>query len=64
MTAISELLREQEAAEVLGKSRFALREWRRRGYGPPVTKIGRTIRYSKAGLTDWLKNQEAVPCPK
>jgi predicted DNA-binding transcriptional regulator AlpA len=64
MSAISDLLREQEAAEALGKSRFALREWRSRGYGPPVTKVGRTIRYSKSALLDWLKSQEAVPCVK
>lgn len=63
MTAL-DLLGEEEAAEVLGKTLFALREWRRRGYGPPITKIGRSVHYNRATLTDWVRAQEVSPCPK
>jgi predicted DNA-binding transcriptional regulator AlpA len=59
-----DLLREEEAAEVLGKTTSSMRAWRRRGYGPPVTKIGRSIRYSKEALAAWVKSQEAQPCVK
>jgi hypothetical protein len=33
---------------------------RMRGDGPPFIKIGRSIRYSKEGLIQWLKSQQRL----
>jgi hypothetical protein len=44
---LDEFLSEEAAAAAIGKSLRTLRQWRRRGIGPPYVKFGRTIRYRK-----------------
>jgi predicted DNA-binding transcriptional regulator AlpA len=53
-------LKEKEAAEYIGMSRSFLRQDRMNGYrdgrkrGPDFVKAGRTIRYWKEDLENWL----------
>ena len=42
-----------EAEERLGVSRFTLREWRKRGYGPEWTKIARRVVYPLQAVTEF-----------
>ncbi|WP_315775116.1 MULTISPECIES: helix-turn-helix domain-containing protein [unclassified Bradyrhizobium] len=49
---------ESELAEHLGKTTRTLFEWRRRGYGPPATMIGRVPHYRKAAVQQWLDEME------
>jgi predicted DNA-binding transcriptional regulator AlpA len=45
-----------EAAEFLGVSIWWLVKHRRDGTGPKYIKIGRAVRYSKADLLDFIRN--------
>jgi len=55
-----EILTEKEAAIYIGMSRSFLSQDRMNGYrvnrtpGPPFLKLGRSIRYRKQDLDDWL----------
>ncbi|BBH15764.1 hypothetical protein Back2_00510 [Nocardioides baekrokdamisoli] len=48
---------EHEAAELLGLSRETLMAWRSRrpGYGPPYVKMGKSVRYRRKDLLDWME---------
>ena len=50
----SEWLTEQEAAIHLGVSVDAFRAWRRKGEAPKHFKHGRTIRYTRESLSEWI----------
>lgn len=59
-----ELLRESEAARLIGFSQRALQEWRRRGRGPTYIRISpRAIRYQRSALAEWTR-QHTVRPPK
>ena len=55
-----EILTEKEAAIYIGMSRSFLSQDRMNGYrvnrtpGPPFLKLGRSIRYRKQDLDEWL----------
>jgi len=52
---VSDLIGEQEAAEILGLSPGTLSVWRSTGrWGLPFIKVGRNVRYSRTGLNTWL----------
>ncbi|TVQ80576.1 MAG: DNA-binding protein [Bradymonadales bacterium] len=61
------VLTEREAAEYVRMSRSSLRQSRRGGSqcrkisSPPYIKIGRSIRYFKADLDQWLRRQRVAP---
>jgi hypothetical protein len=55
---IERLLTPAEAAEILRVAESTLRGWRTRGTGPPWLKIGRSVRYSRSGLVEWMNAQE------
>lgn len=57
---IKALLTPKEAARFLNMSVSWLAKSRMRGDGPPFIKIGRSIRYSKEGLIQWLKSQQRL----
>lgn len=46
------LLRDREAADVLGVSVRTVFDWRE-NHGLPCVRIGRTVRYPLAGLERW-----------
>lgn len=43
------------AAEVLGLKPTRLRQWRRRGFGPPYVKLGRSVFYDRRDLEAWVR---------
>jgi predicted DNA-binding transcriptional regulator AlpA len=50
------LLRESEAAALLGFTQRALQAWRQRGQGPPFVRISsRAVRYRRKDLTRWAE---------
>jgi predicted DNA-binding transcriptional regulator AlpA len=51
------LLTPKEAAKLLKVSLSWLAKARMRGDGPPYISIGRSIRYSEAGLIQWMKSR-------
>lgn len=52
------LLTEEETADLLGKTRPSLADWRFRGLGPPYVKLGRKVRYRVQSLELWIEAQE------
>jgi len=51
-----QLLRECEAAQILGFTSRALQNWRLRGGGPAFVKVaGRSVRYRRADLLAWVR---------
>ena len=53
-TAVSPLLREQEAADILNVKVATLRRWRWAGKGPRFRKIGGAVRYSVEDLKSFI----------
>jgi len=49
---------DEELAEHLGKTSRTLLEWRKRGFGPPTTMIGRSPHYRKEAVQQWLLKLE------
>ena len=50
----TELLTEQEVAEVLGVRPKTLARWRWKGNGPLHRKIGRKVRYARDDLENYI----------
>jgi len=46
-----------EVAELLGVPVGTLYGWRHRGEGPPGYRIGRHVRYRRAGVEAWIEDQ-------
>lgn len=53
-----EIFTTDELAEWLGVSRRALEDWRKRGNGPPFVQTGRTVRYMRPSVEEWISNNE------
>jgi len=52
-----QLLREEEAARLLGYSARALQNWRLRGGGPVFIKVSaRSVRYRRGDLASWVRS--------
>jgi hypothetical protein len=51
-------LHETELAAEIGRSIVTLRLWRRKGDGPPFTRIKRTAYYKIDNVRRWLAAQE------
>jgi hypothetical protein len=51
-------LNESELAAQIGRSIVTLRLWRRKGYGPPFTRIQRTAYYKIENVRRWIDAQE------
>jgi predicted DNA-binding transcriptional regulator AlpA len=49
-------LSEAEVAGQLGKCVRTLRNWARRGYGPPRVRVGRSIYYRVADVSRWVES--------
>ena len=56
-----EWLGEVGAAAELGKSVRTLRDWRKRGIGPPYALFGRTIKYNRQTLAEHFRAKEITP---
>ena len=53
-----EMLTPKEAAKFMKMSASFLAKKRMNGDGPTYSKSGRSVRYSKAALLNWLKSRE------
>jgi len=51
------LLTADQVADLLQISRRALYEMRYLGEGPPATRVGRRLRYSRRDLNAWLASR-------
>jgi hypothetical protein len=60
-TVLDEWLSEKETAAAVKKTVRTLRQWRKRGVGPPYAFFGRTVRYSKPSLEEHFRQSEIVP---
>lgn len=57
-------LTEEEVAARLGVSRFTVRAWRRKGFGPRFMKMGRAVRYRPEDVTDYEARVLTQPGPR
>jgi excisionase family DNA binding protein len=48
---------QEQVAEYLGVSPRTLETWRRRGTGPAWHRVGRSPRYFKGAVVDWVRRQ-------
>ncbi len=56
-----QLLKEAEAAEVLGIQPQTLSAWRCRGVNSlPFVKVGRAVRYRRSDLEAWMESRTAT----
>lgn len=61
MPELDEWLSEAEAAAEVEKSVRTLRQWRKRGIGPPYTYFGRSVRYRKPAFIEHFRASEITP---
>ena len=54
---ISPLLTERQVARILGVSVRTVQGWRLRGGGPRYYKLGRSVRYSRSDVEEFLRRQ-------
>ena len=52
---------EEQVAALLGKAVSSLRGDQSKRKGPPKTKLGRKVIYSKESFEEWLKQKETKP---
>ncbi|WP_433599127.1 helix-turn-helix domain-containing protein [Nocardia sp. CA-135953] len=43
-----------DVAEFLNVPVDSVREWRKKGYGPPARKVGKHLRWNPAAVRDWF----------
>ena len=61
LDVLGEWLSEEEAAAAVGKTVRTLRQWRRRGVGPPYAHFGRTVKYRKPSFIEHFRQSEIRP---
>lgn len=54
---LNQMLTEQDAADMLCQSVRTLQKWRITGFGPSYFKIGRSVRYRRHELTEWIESR-------
>lgn len=55
MAALTGFIRERDLARELGLTVWALRAWRKRGYGPPAGKVGRLVVYKITDVAEFVE---------
>jgi excisionase family DNA binding protein len=53
-------LKTRDVAELLGVTVSTLRNWRLRGEGPPVVRMGAEYRYRESAIEAWVQAQQAT----
>jgi predicted DNA-binding transcriptional regulator AlpA len=56
-TGFERLLTARDTANLLRLSASWLAKARMRGDGPPYVKLGRSIRYTEAGILEWMRSR-------
>lgn len=54
----NQLMTEKEAAELICYSQRALQNWRLRGGGPKYVKIGRSVRYQRSDVLEFIEERK------
>jgi predicted DNA-binding transcriptional regulator AlpA len=52
-----QMLPETDAADILCQSVRTLQKWRVIGYGPEYFKIGRSVRYRRREVVEWIESR-------
>ena len=60
MAAFTGMIKERDLARELGLTVWALRAWRKRGYGPPNGKVGRTVVYRRSDVDQFMADRVAA----
>jgi predicted DNA-binding transcriptional regulator AlpA len=58
---IREVMDEEQTGEYLGKPPGTLRQWKYLGQGPPFVHLGRSVRYLKPDVDEWLAENTTRP---
>ena len=58
---LDDWINEAETAAAIGVSVRTLRQWRRKGEGPPYAHFGRAIKYNKRALGEHYEAAQIVP---
>jgi hypothetical protein len=58
---LSDYVPEDEFCRQLGISSRTAKRWQELRIGPPITKIGRKVYYSRKSVLEWLASQEQRP---
>ena len=53
----AEFLSEDQVADLLCQSVRTIQKWRVSGFGPPFYKFGRSVRYNRSDLVDWIETR-------
>jgi predicted DNA-binding transcriptional regulator AlpA len=53
----AEFLSEVQVADLLCQSVRTIQKWRVSGLGPPFYKFGRSVRYNRSDLVDWIETR-------
>ena len=61
MNPVDPLHTSREVAALLCVSLRTLEDWRYEGKGPPYVKYPRGVRYSRAALDEWIKENTVKP---
>jgi predicted DNA-binding transcriptional regulator AlpA len=52
-----QMVTEEVVAEILCQSIRTIQKWRLTGFGPCFYKIGRSVRYKRSEITDWMNER-------
>jgi predicted site-specific integrase-resolvase len=58
---LEDWLNEKATAKEIGVSIRTLRQWRRKGEGPPYAHFGRAIKYNKRAISEHYESMQIVP---
>jgi predicted site-specific integrase-resolvase len=58
---LEDWLNEKATAKEIGVSIRTLRQWRRKGEGPPYAHFGRAIKYNKRAISKHYESMQIVP---
>ncbi|NOX40195.1 MAG: helix-turn-helix domain-containing protein [Alphaproteobacteria bacterium] len=53
-----QLMTETQVADFLCQSIRTIQKWRITGFGPAFYKIGRSVRYKRGELVDWMNERK------
>ena len=56
----NQLMTEKEAASLICYTQRALQNWRLRGGGPKYVKIGRSVRYQRSDVLEFIEERKRV----
>jgi helix-turn-helix protein len=58
---LEDWLGEKDTAKEIGVSVRTLRQWRRKGEGPPYAFFGRTPKYNKRAISEHYESMQIMP---